>query len=61
MTPGRVDDLGAVVVSEPRDEAVGDRDVHLEPLAREHAEHTPTADDDVSGLVPACHREPPRK
>ena len=49
--PGRVDHLGAVVLADPGDHAVGDRDVGVEPLAREDAEDAPAADDGVGGLV----------
>ena len=51
----------AVVVAEPGDPAVDDRDVRLEPLAREHREHAPAADDDVGGLVAARDGEAPRE
>ena len=37
--PGRVERPRALVVAEPGDEAVDDRHVGVEPLAREHAEH----------------------
>ena len=57
MKPGhdvaarRVDHLGAVVLADPGDHAVDDRDVRVEPLAGEHAEHAAAADDGVGGLV----------
>ena len=50
---GGVEGLLAVVVAEPCDHAVGDRDVDLEPLPREHGEHTPAADDEIGGHVAA--------
>jgi hypothetical protein len=53
VTPGRVHDLTAVVVPEPRNPPVGDGDVDLEPLARENGEHAAAAHDDVGGLVSA--------
>ena len=37
--PGRVDDLAALVVAEAGDPAVDDRDIRLEPLAREDRKH----------------------
>ena len=40
VAPGRVDRLAALVVAEPGDDAVDDRDVALEPFAREDAEDT---------------------
>ena len=45
-------------VAESRDDAVDDRDVRLEPLAREHREDAPAPDDEVGGLVATGHREP---
>ncbi len=51
--PGRVDRLAALVLAEARDVAVHDRDVGVEPLAREDREDASAADDDVGGLVPA--------
>ena len=44
-------------VAEAGDPPVRDRDVHLEPLAREDREHPAAADDDVGRLVAACDRE----
>ena len=61
VAAARVQLLGAVVVAEPRDDAVDDRDVGLEPLAREDREHAPSSDDELGGLVPAGHREPSGK
>ena len=58
VAAGRVDDLRAVVVAEAGNEAVGDRDVRLEPLAREHGEHAPAAENEVGALVAAGDREP---
>jgi hypothetical protein len=48
-----VDRLGALVPAEPRHDAVADRDVDVEPLAREDSEHTTAADDEVGRLVSA--------
>ena len=48
-----VDHLAPLVAAETRDDAVGDRDVHLQPLAREDREHAASADDEIGGLVPA--------
>ena len=47
-----VDRLRALVLAEPRDDSVHDRDVHVEPLAREDGEDAPAVDDEVGGLVP---------
>ena len=58
---GRVDDLAALVVADPGDDPVRDRDVGVEPLAREDAEHAPAADDGVGRLVPTGDREPSRQ
>ena len=53
----RVERLAALVGAEPGDDAVADRDVDVEPLAREDAEHAAAADDEVGGLVAARHRQ----
>ena len=45
-------DLVAFVVTEPGDEAVGDRDVDLEPLAREDAEDLPPRTTTSAGSSP---------
>ena len=58
VLPARVERLRALVVPEPRDDAVHDRDVGLEPLLREDREHAPAADDEIGGLVSARDREP---
>ena len=57
VAPGGVDDLGAVVVAQPGDDAVADRDVGVEPLAREHGEDAAAADDEVGRLVSARYRD----
>ena len=44
---GAVDPLAAVVAPDAGDAAVGDRDVAVEPLARERAEHARAGDDEV--------------
>jgi hypothetical protein len=56
--PLRVQGLGAVVLAEPRDHAVADRDVDVEPLAREDAENPTAADDEIGRLVTPGDREP---
>ena len=67
MKPGhdvaarRVERLRALVVAEAGDVAVDDRDVGVEPLAREDREDAAAADDEVGGLVAARDREPARK
>jgi hypothetical protein len=55
----RVDRLRALVRAETRDEAVGDRDVDVEPLPREDREDPPAADDEIGRLVSPRHRDPP--
>ena len=50
---GRVDRLASFVVAEPGDPAVCDRNVRLEPLAREHRQHAAAVHDDVGRLVAA--------
>ncbi len=57
----RVDDLAAGVLAEAGDEAVADRDVGLQPLAREDREDLAALDDDVGELVAARYREPSRE
>ena len=57
-TAGGVQRLGALVVAEPCDVAVDDRDVGLEPLAGEHREDAAAADDEIGRLVPPCNRQP---
>src|SRR5213075_2744056 len=57
VAPRRVDDLGAVVVAQAGDPAVCDRDVDVQPLAREDRQHASTADDDVGRLVAAGNGE----
>ena len=49
----RVERLGALVGAEPGDDAVADRDVDVEPLAREDAEDAAAANDEVGRLVTA--------
>ena len=46
-----VDRLAPLVGAEPRDHAVDDRDIDVEPLAREHAQHAASAHDEVGRLV----------
>ena len=58
---GRVDHLGAVVLADPGDHAVGDRDVGVEPLPREDAEDAAAADDGVGGLVSSGDRQTSRE
>ena len=57
----RVDRLAAVVVAEPGDPAVGDRDIRLEPLPREDREHRAATDHEVGRLVAARDSETPRE
>ena len=52
-----VERLGALVGAEPGDDAVADRDVGVEPFAREDAEDPAAADDEIGGLVAARHRQ----
>ena len=53
----RVERLAPLVVPEPGDDAVGDRDVDVEPLAREDREDPSAAHDEVGRLVPARDRQ----
>ena len=55
--PVRIERLGALVGAEPGDHAVADRDVDLEPFAREDAEDTAAADDEVGRFVPPRYRQ----
>ena len=55
----RVHDLLARVGAEPGDVAVADRDLGLEPLAREDGEDLAALDDDVRDLVAARDGEAP--
>ena len=59
--PLRVERLGALVVAEPRDDAVADRDVDVEPLAREDAEDPAAADDEIGRLVTPGDGQAPRE
>ena len=43
----------SLVLAEAGDVAVADRDVRLEPLAREDREHAAASDDEIRGLVSA--------
>ena len=52
-----VDPLAALVAPDARDPAAGDRDVPLEPLAREDGEHAGAGDDEVRLGVAAGDRE----
>ena len=54
--PG-VEHLAALVLTESRHDAVGDRDVDVQPFAREDREHAASADDQIGGLVAACDCE----
>ena len=56
---GGVDHLVAVVLADPGDDAVDDRDVGVEPLTGEDAEHAPAANDGVRGLGSPSDRESP--
>ena len=59
--PARIDLVAALVVAEPGDPAVDDRDVRLEPLPREDREHLAAADDEVCRLVTARDGETARE
>ena len=59
--PVRIEDLRAFVGAEPGDDPVADRDVDVEPLAREDAEDAAAADDQVGGLVPPRDGKPTRQ
>jgi hypothetical protein len=48
---GRVDDSGRLIAPEACHEPVADREVDLEPLAREDREDAPAADHEVGALV----------
>ena len=61
VAAGRVKRLPALVVAEPRDVAVADGDVGVEPFPREDGEDAPAADDEVGGLVTAGDGEAARK
>ena len=54
---GRVEQLPALVLAEPRDVAVDHGDVRSQPLAGEHGENLAAADDEVCRLVAAGHRQ----
>ena len=54
----RIERLRALVGAEPGDDAVADRDVDVEPLAREDAEDAAAANDEVGRLVPPRDRQP---
>ncbi len=58
---GGVDDLHAVVAADACDDAVGDRDVGVEPLSREDRQHAAALDHHVGRLISACNREPVRE
>jgi hypothetical protein len=57
VAAGELENLGSVVVAEARDEAVRDREVAVEPLAREGREDPGAPDDQVGGLVSAGNCE----
>ena len=61
VAAGRIEGLAALVLAEAGDEAVDDRDVSVEPLAREGREDAAAADHEVGGLVAAGDREPSRE
>src|SRR5581483_5752682 len=60
-TAGSVELLPPLVRAKARDVAVADRDVGLQPLAREDGEHPTAADDEIGRLVAARDREPSRE
>ena len=53
----RIERLGALVGAEPGDDAVADRDVDVEPFAREDAEDAAAADDEVGRFVAPRDRQ----
>ena len=55
VAPRGIDDLASLVLAQPGDPAVRDRDVGVEPLAREHGQDAAAAHDDVGGLVTSGH------
>ena len=57
----RIERLASVVGAEPCDPAVDDRNIRLEPLAREDGEHLAAADDEVGRLVAARNGEAARE
>ena len=54
----RIQGLRGLVGAEPGDDAVADRDVDVEPFAREDAEDAAAANDEVGGLVTSRDRQP---
>ena len=60
-TPFGVDHLRGAVIAQPRHEAVDDRDVGLEPLAREHRQHGSALNDEVGRLVAPGDGDAPRE
>ena len=56
----RVHLLAPAIGPKTRHESVGDRDVRVDPFAREHREHLAAGEHEVGGLVASCHRQPPR-
>src|SRR5439155_25701646 len=50
---GGVDGVASLVVAQPGDPTVGDRDICLEPLACEDGQDAAAADDDVGRFVAA--------
>src|SRR5439155_10893511 len=61
VAAARVQLLGPFVLAETGDEAVHDRDVGFEPLAREHRQDEAAAHDEIGGLVAARDRQPTRE
>lgn len=53
VRPVRVERLRALVLAEAGDDAVADRDVDVEPFAREDAEDATAPDDEIGRLVTA--------
>ena len=59
VAPARVERLASLVLRRARRSTPSDdRDVGLEPLAREDREHAPAADDEIGRLVPTGDCEP---
>jgi hypothetical protein len=56
---GYIDPFAAFVMTEADDVAVGDGDIQLEPLFREHGEHAAAGQHKVGRLVTPRDRYPP--
>ncbi len=54
---GGVERLASLVRPDPGDHAVDDRDVGVQPLAREDRQHAPAAHHEIGGLIAASDRK----